>query len=541
MRHDEVVGQGKDVTNSGMCVNCRRKGWLMIGFYLTINNNTEGGIKLVSSAYESLTNLDSPQQQGLYIFEDDRLQTVQSNGYTVFNIGTLIYKNAWQNKALELIMHDLNNGRSIQEIISNTRGQFCLIVHIARDVFVITDKLGSFPVFIFKDDETVQISNILLLLAKNNNVSINHQAFAEYLSFDYCFGHTLFNEIEPLSMATIYQFGGEQEAQVYDDPFSDIHFNRYTDLYEIAGIAKETLADNLSFLSSHDRIFVDITGGFDTRLVATLLYKDNIDFEAGICGEQVYGESELADRVAQTLGVTLHSDIKITDRHLFKEILDQHFMINTGVPILYHSSELINYYEHIKRECDIHLTGFGGSELMEQTMPKMRIISSKVNKRGIFMHKEWVYKDIFVDHFSTEADFYCNLTDKLDRLLQKLNSGLYNEVANAVSVLDFSRNFAGRLIGTHNVILPAYSPFLEANYVRLMLQTSYELKKYHRVHRAILTELNPTVSSIMTSHGYSATFDSQRGPSVLRRFRDGCKNLARQTIYGFRLFGVMKV
>ena len=157
------------------------------------------------------------------------------------------------------------------------------------------------------------------------------------------------------------------------------------------------------------------------------------------------------------------------------------------------------------------------------------------------MHKEWVYKDVLVDHYMTEAEFYYNLTNKLDKLLQKLNSGLYNEVANAVSVMDFSRYYAGRLIGTHNVVLPAYSPFLEGNYLRLMLQTCYELKKYHRVHQAILGEVNPSVSAIMTSHGYTAAPDSQGGPTVLRRFGDCCKSLARQTIYGLGLFGVKKL
>jgi hypothetical protein len=376
-----------------------------------------------------------------------------------------------------------------------------------------------------------------LLLGKNNDVTINHQAFAEYLSFDFCFDSTFFNEVEHLKMATIYQFGSERRAQIYDDVFSNINLNKYTDLHEIAGMAKETLAHNLSFLSSRDRIFVDITGGFDTRTIATILRNMNMAFEVGACGEQAFGENELAERVAQVLNVKYHFDIKITDRHLFKKILDQHFMISAGVPFLYHSSELINYFENIKRDFDIHVIGFGGTELSAQTLPKLGLLS-KVSKKALF-RKKYLYSDIIIDSFMTKAQYYENITKKVDRVLQIVRSDLYNEIGNLLSVSEFSRYYVGCLIGTHNVIIPAYSPFLEGNYVRLMLETSYDIKSYHNIQRTILTELNPAVSSIMTSHGYSADIGSRGAGIILRRSRNGVKNLARQIVYHFGLFGII--
>ncbi|MHC4189750.1 MAG: hypothetical protein ACYSUB_08805 [Planctomycetota bacterium] len=510
----------------------------MIAFYLTINKTAKGGIKLFSSPDGSPTDLGTAGQQALYIFKDDRRQIVQANGSTIFNIGTLIYKNTWRNKALELIMHDLNNGKTIQEIMPDTRGQFCLIVHTGRDVFVNTDKLGSFPVYTFEDNDTIQISNILLLLAKNNDVSINHQALVEYLSFDFCFDSTFFNEVEHLKMATIYQFGSERRAQVYDDVFSNIHLNKYTNLQQVAGMAKETLIHNLSFLSSHDRIFVDVTGGFDTRTVAAILQSRNVDFEAGACGEQVLGESGFAERVAQALSVKFHSDIKIADRYLLKKILDRHFMISAGVPFLYHSSELINYYENIRRDFDIHVMGFGGTELSSQTLPKLGLLSSRVSKKALF-RKKYLYRDIFIDSLIAKAQYYENITKKIDRVLQIVRSDLYNEIGNLLSFSEWSRYYAGCAIGTHNVLIPAYSPFLESNYLKLMLETSYDLKEYHNIQRTILTKLNPTVSSIMTTHGYSADIGSRSASSILRRSKNGVKNLTRRVIYQFGLFRIM--
>lgn len=504
----------------------------MIGFYLTVNKSANSHVKLLLRRCGSPTDWDALEQKGLHIFDDDRSQIDQSNGYAIFNIGTLIYKNVWHNKALECVASELNNGKALREIMPNTRGQFCLVVYTGRNVFVITDKLGSFPIYMFEDNDIIQISNVLLLLAKNNNVSIDHQAFAEYLSFDYCFDSTFFNEIKRLSTATIYQFGEEGKTQLYDNVFSDIHFNKYTDLNKIAGMAKEILVHNLSFLSLDDNLFVDITGGFDTRTVATLLQSKNIDFEAGNCGEQILKESELAETVAQALGVKFHSGIKITDRNMFKKILDQHFMINTGVPILYHSTELINYYERIRREFDIHVTGFGGTELTTQDLPKLNLLSSRINKKSLFQ-KNFIYSDIFVNGFSTKAQYYDQLAKKIDSLLLKIGSDLHNEVANFLRFSSVSRYYHGCLIGTHNTIMPFYSPFLERNYVKLMMETSYNLKSCHKIQRAILTELDPSVSLIMTSHRYSADMGSKKADNAFERSKKYAKDLARQMIYQF--------
>jgi len=509
-------------------------------FYLTIRKDVRSVPELVLSMFACIDNSEISEKESLHIFDDSRSKVVQNKGYTLFNIGTLIYKHRWRRKALELIIEQLSSGKSIEDIMLDTKGQFCLVVHSADDLFIITDKLGSFPVYYFEDEDTIQITNILLLLAKKNNVSINHQAFAEYISFDYCLNSTLFNEIEPLNMGTIYQFGRERRVYTYDEVFDDIQFNKYADLAEVANEARETLVNNLSFLTSDDRIFVDLTGGFDTRTMATILNSMGTAFDCGICGEQVHKESKIAARVAQILGVKLLEDIKITDRRLFRVILDQHFTITTGVPMLYHSSELINYYQYIEREYDIHLTGFGGTELTIRTLPKLNLFSSKINKNSLFQKYRYWYPDIFINEFITEGMYRTHLTEKIDRLLQTIGSEFHAETANFLRLSTFTKCYAGCLIGTHNIILPFYSPFLEANYVRLMLQTSYDLKEYHNIQRAILTELNPMVSSIVTPHGYSAHTGSKRDIPAFRKCRDSVKNLARQIIYQFSLCGAMK-
>ena len=496
-------------------------------------------MKLFSLPYDLLTEKSDCQQQGLYVFEDDHHQFVTSNGYTLYNIGTLVYKNTWRKKGLGLIIDDLDNGKSIQEIMSDARGQFCLIMHTTENTYVITDKLGSFPVYVFEDENTVQISNIVSPLAKSNRVSANYQAFVEYLSFNYCFDCTFFNEIERLTMGTIYQFGVERKTQVYSNMFEGICFNKYADLCEVAGIAKKTLSQNLSFLNSNDKIFMDITGGFDTRTVATILRGMDMCFEAGTCGEQVLRESELARRVAEALGTKFHSYINISDVLAFRHVLDRHFLIGTGVPIFYHSTELINYYERIRQGFDIHITGFGGTELTTQDLPRLDIFSSKVNMKRL-LRRLFGYKDIFVDSFYSKGQYYGCLARKIDTLLQKVGDRRHGEVANFLRLSIFNRYYHGCLIGTHNVLMPFYSPFLEADYIQLMMETPYHLKDYHKIQRSILTEIHPAVSSVMTSHGYNADINNSLANSMFYRCKNGVRKVSKQMVDQFGLTRSLK-
>ncbi len=508
-------------------------------FYLKVDKTDAIPIKLViGDGPGPMPDSGQSRGSGLWISQGKNPQMMHSGETSLFCIGSLTYQHTWHCAALRLIAHDLDAGLGAEEITRKAGGQFCLVVHTPHAVQVITDRLGTFPIYKVEGPDKIEVSNSLRELARNNRVTVDRQALAEVVNLGYCLDTTLFHEIQRLDMASIYRISDEGlKHQKYDNVFEGIAFDRYTTLEEVAPLAKEILQENLAFLKSVGKVFVDITGGFDTRIVATLLHAGGVAFEAGICGEQVLGEIQLARQVADVLGRPLNSNIAITDRLRFDQVLQQHYAITTGVPILYHSTELINYYNSIAGSFDIHVTGFGGSEVMEQTLPKMRLFSSRVSHRGICMRKEWLYKDVFRKSVMTEAEFYLHLSEKLDRLIGMIGSDLYYRVGNALSVLDFSRNYAGCLMGTHNTIMPVYTPFLEGNYVRLMLETSYDLKSYHQLQRLILTEVNKEVSRIRTSHGYAAGLSDEGGPRAAMKAREWCKDRARQILYGSRLFG----
>lgn len=500
----------------------------MIGFYLKIKPNANVDVKLISIPFESFTNLNFIEDQCLYIFENRNTQVVRSKDYTLYSIGTLVYKSTWRNKALEHIINDLEKGKTIQNIMSDTGGQFCLIVHTINHVIVITDKLASFPIFKYQENNTIQISNILMALVKHNKISVNYQAIAEYLCFDYCFDHTFFNEIKLLDKGSLYQFGPEKKIQEYHDYLANIQFNKYKRLDIISQKAKEIMIQNFSFLSQDDKIFADITGGFDTRTIVTVLKYLNLDFAAGICGEQNLYEADIAAQVAEKLDVKFYSNIKITDKDFFDIIVDKHFKMTSGAPILYHSSELINYYEQISQNFDIHIAGFAGSQLWGNFLPRLGFFSSRLKHSSLF-EKYFKFINIFNSNFVTEHSYYENIKTKITQLFNKIGSDRHDEVASFFTTSTFSKYYHGALLGTHNTIMPIYAPFLEANFAKIMIETSFDIKDNRNIQRTLITDLNKELSLLMTSHGYNANIGSERNMGK----KNVMQNIARGLVYDF--------
>jgi hypothetical protein len=177
--------------------------------------------------------------------------------------------------------------------------------------------------------------------------------------------------------------------------------------------------------------------------------------------------------------------------------------------------------------------GFGGTELLTDEIRHLRLLSSSTDVRRL-LERYFKYSDIYRDEVMTEDHYYNSLKEGIEELLARIGSDRFLDVATYLRFSTFSRYYHGTLMAAHNCILPCYSPYFEANFAKLMFETSYGLKHNHCIQRIILSELNPSVSLIMTSHGYSAHWDGDEDFNILRRAGRGLKHLSVRLIYQFR-------
>ena len=62
----------------------------------------------------------------------------------ISNLGVFIYKNFYNQKALEIFYDDLKSGLSFESLLKspNTRGQFVLILYYKNELKICTDRIG---------------------------------------------------------------------------------------------------------------------------------------------------------------------------------------------------------------------------------------------------------------------------------------------------------------------------------------------------------------------------------------------------------------
>lgn len=492
----------------------------MIGFYYTIQRNSFSNIELRPESFDSFTKITTPLENSLYLFSDQHASMENYHGYTFYIVGTLVYKNKWNRKALKLISDDLANGSAVKDIALNSKGQYCLVIHSPENVFIVTDKLGSFPVYKYEKNNLLRISNMLPLLAKLNDITLAFQELAEFISLpdSFCYGTTFFKEILPLRGGTIYNFSQKQTSKllvrIYYNMFDNITFKKYQDLNEVADMVGEILTGNLTFFEPQDKIFADITAGFDTRVNATILSHNNIKCVAGIMGKQIpcdnqtLNEAEIARKVADKLNLNFDNDFCVQDYEQFKNLVCEHYNVFNGVPQLYYSSDLIGYYENIKAGYNIHLTGMLGTQLMcrKHSLEGMTI-DNRINIDG-FIRKSFGYKSIISNKYITESQYYDNLYDKV---VGTIGTAPCDDPFSLLMLLvldTYGRFHHGSAIGTHNCILPHYSPYIEADLLKVMFEASSSLKYDHNIQKQILAGFNSPAAWVLTSHGYRANVSS---------------------------------
>jgi len=191
---------------------------------------------------------------------------------------------------------------------------------------------------------------------------------------------------------------------------------------------------------------------------------------------------------------------------------------------LYHSSELVSYYDIIKRDYRIHVTGFSGTQFLSLGLKLRDTIKRGSIDVDKFLRGRFGYADIINDSYMTESTFYSNLRERYEEIIKVVEDDAPHELL-ALLVFLTQKYYHGLLIGIHNCILPFYSPYFEANFAEALLQVTSRLKYAHEIQTEILSELNPEAASMMTTHGYTASRDSR---TLAMSLRVRLKRLAKQ-------------
>ncbi len=325
------------------------------------------------------------------LYQDD-LISVYFNGYESYPIEMLNDKNYLvliegmiYNASDKNIREELENMiqsessfenicHKMQKFMQNYWGEYLIFLYskITRVYYIFNDYQGRLPCFHkrISDSSVIFSREIKFILCYLNLINLDKYGIIEYLSLRYFLGNkTYFSDIKQFrGSSLITNKNGQTTLKSlikYDFTLnSNDVLNRKDSIIEVKNLILKSVKETLNRIKSSKTIFIDVSGGYDTRLVFTVFSK-YIKSIIPITFKLITGdESSVAEQVVNTL------DFKIT-------IIDtkRNFLVNNLEEIVFRTDGLVNAYSSISSHQDllqaisryaqpiIRINGFGGEFL----------------------------------------------------------------------------------------------------------------------------------------------------------------------------------
>ena len=191
-----------------------------------------------------------------------------------------------------------------EKCLSKLRGMFSFIVYdeISKIVFGARDTFGIKPLYYINNDDFIAFSSEYKALIKLlKNISVDHEALQNYLSFQYTPNYnTIINEIKEVPNGTYFTIND-----------GSLKFYKYHDIkFSNEGVTENEIYDCVNDSIKHHMIAnVEVgsflSGGIDSTIVTALAAKINPKIKTFSVGFDVeeYNELTVAKKTARYLGV----------------------------------------------------------------------------------------------------------------------------------------------------------------------------------------------------------------------------------------------
>ncbi len=453
-----------------------------------------------------------------FYYRNEITSSFYKNKNTIYyNLGCLIYNNKFNKEGLESIHNTLSN-KNLKDILvsDNLRGQFCLFIIENNNVSIITDKLGYYGVYLYKKGKRIALSNSIVALAKNNDVTLNKIGVAQYLSENYkyltyaCCDQNIFSEITYLKPGHIYNLNSDTLiGKNYFNLKDNLNIGKYNSIEEVSNLANETLKNNLMFLKDNSLTAnCDLTGGVDTRTILSVLSNNSIksDYSLQAISEYKdfsnygkYSELKIVDKISKKLdfNINIYSEEKYNKNNELIEDLT-FFLSNKQT-----YNRRAGYFFDLssKNKYQINLSGMSGTEQLRLSYYEHFKNNNKLNLNELI--KEYVEcVDILDDNFIKPSAYYEHLNQFYSDNLSNITYDDASDLSSYIDYFAFYRTHFIRYHGLANSFLPFYTPFGDYNFAKLMYETSYRIKSRFEIQRNIISKNNKDIANINCTRGF---------------------------------------
>ncbi|WP_127341332.1 hypothetical protein [Halorubrum sp. 48-1-W] len=237
----------------------------------------------------------------------------------------------------------LNNLTTLKDIISNLNGFFSIIIDEKDKTIIAADRMRSSPVFYSKLNNDFLVSDDCNWLKKKmKNSSISSVIETEYITSRFVTGSdTLHSDIKQIQAGEMVVF--DKESNTIEHKRHHIH-RLSSDEYISENLNKkfENVLENsfsrLVDIADGRPIFIPLSGGYDSRLIALMLkqigYENVVTYSTNIFTEK---NRSIAKSVAENLGFAwLNAELTHNDWGKFQDspMWDKYFNMAGSLAVL---------------------------------------------------------------------------------------------------------------------------------------------------------------------------------------------------------------
>jgi len=205
---------------------------------------------------------------------------------------------------LRLILQEyLTHGETV---LQRCDGLFALVIYngLTQSVAVISDPFGYFSVFYGSRDGRVFVSTSALAVAEAVRSEPSHIGVNCFLRTGKVFGDmTLWRDVKRLQPGTVLEFSDRAMKEfTYWMPTVDESITKLSFADSVEASTQVLQSVFKRNLEREGKVWIDLTGGFDTRFMAMFLERAGIPFKANSVGSAEHPDVRIAHKIAHKMG-----------------------------------------------------------------------------------------------------------------------------------------------------------------------------------------------------------------------------------------------
>lgn len=394
-------------------------------------------------------------------------------------------------------------------------GTYCFLAGTlhAPEASVIVDRLGRMHVYYSAPHAAMTlISNSALLLSGLTQPGWELSSVREFLAKGTVFGQrSLFPNVMKLAPDTLYRFrpGDIQASNLGRAPTPPPPHETQSTLSAFA----DAVTNDLSAISQRCRNpLIDLTGGFDSRLVLACLLqlRSPRDISTVVVGSANNPDVLVANAIARKLGLR-HRHIEAPETtDISERDLQRALLLTDAECDLTEYAKVMRVHESLLQEFDASINGSGGEIIRDEwwqvfmrPMAPPRPWDAELLASRRFATDTWGETIIAPAPSNSLKDHFAALIAETVSHLGK--GAAVTRMVDEVYLYMRMQRWQGRIASATHGIWPNYSPLLMQRPIGIALSSPIELRRNGLMPRLLLEKLHRPLAEIPMTDGAPAT------------------------------------